>query len=85
MLEVTDGAAKRMRTVLSQVDQADDLCFRITVTEEGVNLTPDQERPEDTAIKHDEQVVLVMDRLTADLLEDHKLDYDEATSQLFFA
>jgi len=85
MLEMTDGAAKRILTELSQGEEADDSCFRITVSEEGVTLTPDQERPGDTTFMHEEKVVLVMDCLTAELLQDYRLDYDESTSELFFA
>lgn len=85
MLQITDTAGKYMQAALVEAGADVHECFRVVVAEEGVSLTRDQQRPNDVALEHEDQVVLVLDGPTAELLKDRKIDYDEATSGLVFA
>jgi Fe-S cluster assembly iron-binding protein IscA len=84
VLEITESAGKRMAAALAEDSQEENECFRILLTEAGVKLVRDEQQAEDVAVEHDEQVVLVMDSVTAEFLKDQKIDYDEAQSALVF-
>jgi Fe-S cluster assembly iron-binding protein IscA len=84
MLELTDVAAKRMQTELREGGEEENQCFRIAVTEDGVELLQDDQRPDDVAFEHEGTVVLVLDPSASEVLNDRKIDYDEAESALFF-
>jgi Fe-S cluster assembly iron-binding protein IscA len=84
VLEITENAGKQMAAALAEDSEGEGECFRILLTEAGVKLVRDEQQAEDVAVEHDEQVVLVMDSVTAEFLKDQKIDYDEAQSALVF-
>lgn len=84
MLELTDVAAKRMQMELLEGGENVNECFRIAVTEDGVELLQDEQRPDDVAFEHEGMVVLVLDPDASEVLKDRKIDYDEDESALFF-
>ena len=84
MLQLTDKAAVCLKSALSELDLDEDVCFRLGLTEEGVKLAVDQERPGDTNVKYRNEVLLVIDPTSADRFEGHTMDFDEATKQLIF-
>jgi Fe-S cluster assembly iron-binding protein IscA len=84
MLEVTDTAAERLRTALLKASGSRQTCFRVLVRENCLEVIPDEPRPDDVTLDHDDEALLVMDRETADRLSGHKLDYDEQVARLVF-
>jgi len=54
------------------------------MTREGVNIVVDQQRPGDTTIKQADEVVPVMDKVTADRLDGHTINSNETTERLVF-
>jgi Fe-S cluster assembly iron-binding protein IscA len=82
MLEVTESAAGRLRTALSEVQEGQKDCFRVLLRENCLEVVADKQRSEDVAFEHQDQVLLVMDQVTADRLSGHKLDYDGTVSRL---
>jgi Fe-S cluster assembly iron-binding protein IscA len=84
MLEVTSSAAGQLRAALVESREGDQECFRVLLRENCLEVIPDQPKGEDVAVEHEGEVLLVMDRDTADRLSGHKLDYDENVSRLVF-
>jgi len=84
MLQVTDKAAARLKSALSELHPDEDACFRLGVTEEGVKLVIDQERPGDSTVKYGDEVLLVIDGTSAGRFEGHTMDFDETAKQLVF-
>ena len=84
MFQVTDKAAVRLKSALSELHPDEDACFRLSVTQEGVKIVVDQERPDDTAVKYGDEVLLVIDAKSAGRFEGHTMDFDEAAKQLVF-
>lgn len=82
MFQLTDRAAQRMKAALSEVENSEGVCFRLGVTEDKLRMVVDQERPGDTTVEHEGEVVLVMDSVAAGRLDNHKLDFEEDTSSL---
>jgi Fe-S cluster assembly iron-binding protein IscA len=86
MLQITDNAATWMRTALSEEGGDDSQCFRIIVTAAGLQLMRGEELPDDlVAYAHEDKAVLVLDAATAELLQDHGVDYDADMSELVVA
>jgi Fe-S cluster assembly iron-binding protein IscA len=81
MLEITDRAARRLRTAISRSSGS---CLRVFVRENCLEVVPDEQRPDDVTLEHEDEVLLVMDQGTADGLSGHKLDYDDEVSRLVF-
>ena len=84
MLQITDTVAQRLKTALSELDVDQDACFRIGATTEGVKIAVDQERPGDTTVMNEGEVLIVMDTVTSDRLYDRKMEYDKTLQQLVF-
>jgi Fe-S cluster assembly iron-binding protein IscA len=84
MLQLTDKAAVHLRGAFTELDLDEGACFRLGVTEEGAKLVVDQERSGDTIVKHGDELLLVIDAMSANHLEGHTMDYDEATERLVF-
>lgn len=82
MLQLTDKAAVRLKSALSELHPDEDVCFRLGMAEEEVKLVVDQERPGDTTVKYGDDVLLVMDAISAGRFEGHTMDFNEATKQL---
>ena len=84
MLQITDRAAQRLKTTLSELELDENACFRLGVTQEGVKIVIDQERPGDTTVNYEGEVLLVMDPASADRFYGRTMDYDEEAAQLVF-
>lgn len=84
MLQLTDKAAVRLKSALSELHPDEGACFRLGLTEEGVKMVVDQERGGDTTVKYDDAVLLVIDAASAGRFEGHTMDFNEATKQLVF-
>jgi len=84
MLELTDKAAAWLKAALSELHSEEGVCFRLGLTEEGVKLVIDQERPGDSTVKYGDDVLLVIDATSAGRFEGHTMDFDEAAKQLVF-
>jgi Fe-S cluster assembly iron-binding protein IscA len=84
MLQVTDRAAVRLKSALSELHPDEGACFRLGLGEEGVKLVVDQERPGDSTVKYGDEVLLVIDATSAGRFEGHTMDFDEAAKQLVF-
>ena len=82
MLQVTDKAAARLKSALSELHPDEGACYRLGLTEEGIKIVVDQERDGDTAIKYGDDVLLVIDVASAGRFEGHTMDFDEAAGQL---
>lgn len=84
MLELTASAADRMRAALTESGK-EEAYIRIIVTEDGAQLGIDEQREGDTAVKYEDDVLVVLDSMAADVLQDRKIDYDEEASKFVFA
>jgi len=84
MLQVTDTAAEHLRKVLADLDTRDDVCLRLSETQEGLRVVLDQQRPGDAIVKKGDEALLVMDAATADRLDGRTMDFGESTRQLVF-
>ncbi len=84
MLQLTGRAAKRLKKALTDLDSQEDTCFRLGVTQEGVKMVLDQERPGDTTVKYEDEVLVVMDPASAGRFEGRTMDFNETTEQLVF-
>jgi len=84
MLQITDNAAVWLKSALAELDLDEGACFRLGLTEEGVKIVVDQERPGDISVTHDDDVLVVMDSVSAGRFEGHTMDFDEAARQLIF-
>ena len=82
MLEVTNNAAKELKTALLNCRATENDRFRVLVKENCLQMMRDEERPGDVTVEHEGEVLLVMDPATADRLSGHKIEYDEAVSRL---
>ena len=53
MFQISDRAARILKTALSKAEVSDNACFRIGVVDKKVNLAIDEERPGDTTVEHE--------------------------------
>lgn len=84
MLQITDTAAEHLREVLADLDTREDVCLRLSNTQEGLKVVLDQQRPGDATVKNGDEALLVMDAATAGRLDDRTMDFNESTQQLVF-
>jgi len=84
MLQLTESVAARLKSTLSKLDLHEGACFRLGLSEKGVTVEIDQERPGDSTVKYEEEVLIVIDSVATDRFEGHTMDYDEDTRQLVF-
>jgi len=84
MLQLTDKVAVRLKSALSELHPDEGACFRLGLAENEVKITVDQERPGDTAVKYGDEVLVVMDAVSAGRFDGHTMDFDEAAKQLVF-
>ena len=85
MLQLTEKAAARLESTLAELELEQGDCFRLGLTEEGIKLAVDQERPGDATIEHGGSVLLVIDAVSAGQFEGHVMDFDEVARQLTFS
>ena len=76
MLTVTETAGAHLAQILSQSEapQAEGVVVRMFNGPNGLGLTLDQSRPEDTTFDHDGETVLAMDSELANALDEKTLD-----------
>jgi Fe-S cluster assembly iron-binding protein IscA len=84
MLQLTDKAAVRLKAALSELEVDEGSCFRLGMTQEGVKIVIDQERPGDSTIEHDQEVLVVIHGASADQFEGRTMDFNEESDQLVF-
>ena len=84
MFQVTERAAEQLKRIISQRDATQNTCLRLGLTQEGLRMMADEERPGDRFLEHDGEPLFLMDSVTADLLFERKMDYDETAEQLVF-
>jgi hypothetical protein len=77
-MTVTDEALELLSSRLTGV--GGDECFRVTLDRGELDLVLDSHQPGDEAIRHGEQIVLVMDSEVAEAAEDVLLDVDRLES-----
>jgi hypothetical protein len=82
MLQITETAARTLKGILSKVTDLEHPCIRFRVTEEGVKIAVDRERPGDTTIKHNGESLIVMNTVTSDRLYDRRLDVEKGRTGL---
>ncbi len=82
MFQLTDKAAVHLKSALSELHPDDGACFRFGLTQEGMKLVVDRERPDDTTVKYGDDVLLVIDAMSASCFEGHTMDFNEDTKQL---
>ena len=58
--------------------------IRLGETQEGLIMVLDKQRPGDTTVKYDDEVLLVIDAVTVDRLEGRTMDFDDSSEQLVF-
>lgn len=83
MLEITDTAAEQLRAAIPE-SGASERRLRVLLRENCLEVIPDEPRPGDVTLDHEDEALLVMDRETADRLSGHKLVYDEKVARLVF-
>ena len=84
MLQLSDEAAVRLQSALTELDLDEGACFRLGVTQEGPKIVIDQERPGDTTLTYQGQVLVVVDAGSVDRFDGHTMDFDETAEQLVF-
>ncbi len=84
MLEIAEIAAQALKSALAKSEGKGDDSIRVIVNKQGALLKFDQQRPRDTVLKYDEELVVLMDPVSAKCLEDRKLVYDEESESLVF-
>jgi Fe-S cluster assembly iron-binding protein IscA len=84
MLQLTDKAAARLKSALTELDLDEGACFRLRMTEEGVKMVVDHEHPDDSTIEHDGKVLVVIDAESAGRFEGRKMDFNEETERMTF-
>ena len=82
MLQITDSAARTLKSALEKVSEVDEPRFRVGIVEGSVKMAIDQERAGDTTIQHQGEALIVMDTATSDRLHGRKIDFDHETSGL---
>jgi Fe-S cluster assembly iron-binding protein IscA len=76
MLTVTDAAAEHLSGLLDQAEAPEDVAVRFVLSEEGLGLELDNERPGDATFNHETRTVLVVDEMVNALLDNRTLDVE---------
>jgi Fe-S cluster assembly iron-binding protein IscA len=82
MFQITERAARQLKTALSKAEDPEGACFRVGVTNNQVKLVVDQERPGDTTIEHEGETLIVLDPAAGNVLHNRELDFDDGASGL---
>jgi Fe-S cluster assembly iron-binding protein IscA len=86
MLRVTETACEHLAGILSAENAPEDLAARLFVGDrgvfgdEGLKLTVDDVRPDDTTFKHVDRTVLVLDPVAKEYLVGKTLDVERTAS-----
>jgi Fe-S cluster assembly iron-binding protein IscA len=79
MVNVTERAGERLKTMRDQVIDQPDRCLRLGPTDGGqLGIFPDTVKDSDQVIEHGGVTVLAMDREVAEALADRTIDVDES-------
>jgi len=84
MFEVTGSATAELKKVLEGLDSGESTYLRLAVTQQGLGVVLDEQRPGDKAVKDGDTILLVVDEATAKRLSDRTMDFDETAEQLVF-
>ena len=82
MFQITDRAARVLKTALSKADVPESACYRIRVADNRVNFSVDEERPGDATVEHEGELLVVLDSAAGNLLYDRILDFGDKASGL---
>jgi Fe-S cluster assembly iron-binding protein IscA len=77
MLTVTDSACALINDLLDRSEAPDDAAARLTVGDQGLQMTIDTQRDGDQSFDHEGKTVLLIDEQVASLLEDKSIDTQE--------
>ena len=83
-MQITETAAERMREAVIEEINEEGRCFRIAMSEDGVELVVDEHREGDIAFEYEGTLVLVLDELAAEAAGEFILDFDAERSELLF-
>ena len=84
MLQLTDKAANHLQYALAELDSGESVCFRLGIAKDGPKIVIDQERPGDTTLTYQGQVLVVVDAGSVDRFDGHTMDFDKTVEQLVF-
>ena len=84
MLEITETAAQKLKSTLAKRQTKDDDHVRVIVTKKGAVLKFDRQGPRDKVLKYDNELVVLMDPVSARCLDDRRMVYDEESKSLVF-
>lgn len=77
-MQITDRAGEKLQATLQKAKADPELRIRVEVTlARGGTLRVDRERPGDTTVAFGDRTVLVLDKRTARMYADRKLDFSE--------
>ena len=83
-MQITEAAAERMKTAVSHEIDEKEKCFRIAMSEAGVDLVIDEHREGDVTFEYEGTLILVLDATADDAIGELVLDYDPEQSELVF-
>lgn len=83
-MQITEAAAERMKTAVLHEIEENGKCFRIAMSEEGVDLVIDEHREGDVTFEYEGTLILVLDGTADDAIGELVLDYDPEQSELVF-
>ena len=76
MLTVTEKAGAHLAQMIAEQNLPDGTAARFVTEGQGIALRQDTEREGDTALKHKDTTVLLLDAQLTELLDKHTLDLD---------
>ena len=83
MLLVSDNATERLAQMLDNANAQEGVAARlVTNGEDGITMQPSKQEAGDTTFEHDGRVVLVIDKDTAEAINDYVLDVADDGSGL---
>ncbi|MHC5023233.1 MAG: hypothetical protein ACYTGG_04895 [Planctomycetota bacterium] len=77
MFTVTDAAAEHLSDLLEQAEAPADVAVRFVLSDEGLGLELDNEKPGDATFNHETRVVLLLDEMIVALLDNRTLDLED--------
>jgi Fe-S cluster assembly iron-binding protein IscA len=78
MLTVTDRAAQHLHEIVTRKEESDPRVLRIASSEEGYQLTPDEEKDGDQVFEHEGDKYLLLDTEVGEALSSATLDVQES-------
>jgi Fe-S cluster assembly iron-binding protein IscA len=86
VLTLTQAAANHLAELRKIPELQPDKVIRFVIEDDSVQMKPDQKRPGDVALKHDNKTILILDETVSEALDDLTLDLSQqlGNSQLVF-